>query len=459
VRNHSEAGTFDGLIADLDRIASMNVDVLWIMPHYPCGREARKGSLGSPYCIEDYRGVNPEFGTVDDFSRLVKEAHARGLRLMIDIVFNHTSRDSKLWKEKGPGWFKVDAAGQPTSPWTDVADLTHADDNDELVEELISSLEYWAELGVDGFRCDVAPLVPLRFWHDARARLDASHPGLVWLAESCDPGFVLANRKIGPGLCDSQLLDRAFDLVYDYDLWNCWCECAEGAGDVRRYLEMLRFQEAVLPKGAGKMRFVENHDQQRVMGRIKDARRVMAWTAFAAFNRGAFLVYAGQEDAAMHAPSLFEKDTVEWSGGGAYPFQPMISALGAIKKREEVTEGELILLEGEPAVLAAWVHRDRKRPSASGSLMLPDPCGLLGIFNVAATAQDLSATRLPLEDGVYSNLLAGSAGGAAEVRVEGGVADLSALGPAAILEFTGRLTSEEPVYSPLLDYRGGAAIF
>ena len=69
VRNYTEEGTFDGVRRDLDRIRDLGVDIVYLLPIHPIGEKCRKGSLGSPYAISDYRAVNPEYGTLEDFSR------------------------------------------------------------------------------------------------------------------------------------------------------------------------------------------------------------------------------------------------------------------------------------------------------------------------------------------------------------------------------------------------------
>ena len=98
VRNYSEEGTFDAVRRDLPRIKALGTDIIWLMPIHPCGVQNRKGTLGSPYAIRDYRAVNPEFGTEQDFRNLVDAIHDHGMKCIIDVVYNHTSPDSVLSK-------------------------------------------------------------------------------------------------------------------------------------------------------------------------------------------------------------------------------------------------------------------------------------------------------------------------------------------------------------------------
>lgn len=219
VRNHSPEGTFEGVRRDLERIRRLGVDIVWLMPIHPVGEKNRKGSLGSPYAIRDYRAVNPEFGTLDDFKRLVDDIHAHGMRCVIDVVYNHTSPDSWL-AEHHPEWFyrKADGSmGNRVGDWWDVVDLDYG--NRDLWTYQIETLRQWAGI-VDGFRCDVAPLVPLEFWLEARKEVAKVNADCLWLSESVEPEFTMANRAQGiASLSDSEIF-QAFDLCYEYDVYG-----------------------------------------------------------------------------------------------------------------------------------------------------------------------------------------------------------------------------------------------
>lgn len=384
VRNHGPHGTFCDVEADLERIRSMGVDVIWFMPIHPIGKLNKKGTLGCPYSIQDYRGINPEYGTRADFARLLQKAHSLGLKVMIDVVYNHTSHDSVLLQEH-PEFFHQDEHGKPVTTvpeWSDVIDLKHP--QPDLTAYLIESLRGWVKLGVDGFRCDVASLLPLDFWQQAREEIAKIKPGVIWLAESVHAGFVGYRRSQGlSGLSDGELFS-AFDMLYDYDIWPIWQLAVQGKLPVRRYLEMLRFQDCIYPANFVKLRCVENHDQPRIMGLAPDEQKALAWTAFEAFNRGPFLIYAGQESGAAHTPSLFDIDKITW---GDYRLQGFLTRLAQLKKDSTAAEGHLLLLKAEPAIQAVWNH-------AQGSLY--------GIFNVTGKSGYIN---VHLPDGMYSNRL------------------------------------------------------
>lgn len=214
VRNYSEEGTFEALRRDLKRIRDLGVDIIWLMPIHPLGEKARKGSLGSPYAIRDYRAVNPEFGTLEDFKRLVEDIHSLGMKCIIDVVYNHTSPDSWL-AEHHPQWFyhKEDGSfGNRVGDWTDIIDLDYS--NPDLWDYQIETLKMWAQI-VDGFRCDVAPLVPLDFWLKARQAVEEVRPGCFWLAESVEPEFIRDMRARGLTAHSDSEMYQAFDACYD----------------------------------------------------------------------------------------------------------------------------------------------------------------------------------------------------------------------------------------------------
>jgi hypothetical protein len=384
VRNHGPHGNFADVEADLPRIRSMGVDVAWFMPIHPIGKLNRKGSQGSPYSIADYREINPEYGTKADFKHLIETAHGLGLKVMIDVVYNHTAHDSSLVKQH-PDWFHQDGEGHPVTTvpaWADVIDLRHP--NPELSAYLIDCLKDWAEFGVDGFRCDVASIVPVDFWIEARGAVERVKPGVIWLAESVHADFVAGRRRNGLLAQSDSEVFQAFDLEYDYEIWPIWQAAVVDPARLARYTDLVKFQEVIYPANYVKMRCVENHDNARIMRLAPSQSQALAWTAFEAFNKGAFLIYGGQESGATHTPSLFEFDKVEW---GSYPLQPFLTRLAMLKKDPILMGGIFYILENKQALQAAWMD---------------EAGGLYGIFNTARMDGKI-AVQLP--DGTYTNLL------------------------------------------------------
>ncbi|HZU86791.1 MAG TPA: alpha-amylase family glycosyl hydrolase [Anaerolineaceae bacterium] len=436
VRNHGPHGTFADVEADLERIQSMGTDVVWFMPIHPIGQLNKKGSLGCPYSISDYREVNPEYGTKADFARLIDKAHKLGMKVMIDVVYNHTAHDSVLVKEH-PDFFHQDAHGNPitTVPdWSDVIDLKHT--SQALSDYLIETLKGWAKFGVDGFRCDVASLLPGEFWVRAREEVAKVKPGVIWLAESVHASFVEFRRAVGLFAISDSEVYAGFDLTYAYDIWTIFQAAVTGKVPTSRYLEALRFQNAIYPANYVKMRCAENHDQLRIMDIAPSREQALAWTAFEAFNRGAFLIYGGQESAAKHTPSLFDIDKVIW---GSYELQEFLTKLAKLKKDPALLDGEFVILEAAPAIQAAWMQL-KPNPAAPRKPVTVEG-GLYGIFNVERKSGTVE-TRLP--DGTYTDLLNGGT-----VEVKHGKAALPAT--ACILRFSGEI-DPRPFYTELLDF-------
>ena len=423
VRNHGPNGSFADVKADLPRLQAMGVDIIWFMPIHPIGKLNKKGGLGCPYSIQDYREVNPEYGDKEEFERFCEYAHALGMKVMIDVVYNHTSHDALL-VDQHPEWYNTDEEGRPVTTvpdWSDVVDLVY-DDNPELWDYQIETLKMWAGSGVDGFRCDVASIMPLDFWIRARAEVARVKPDVIWLAESVHANFVIWRRESGlHGYSDGEV-HQAFDLSYDYDIWVAWEQAVANPAFVPIYVDMVRLQKGIYPAHVVKMRCVENHDQVRIMQRAPNRQQALAWTAFAAFNEGPFLIYGGQESENTHTPSLFDIDKVEWGG---YSLQVFLTALCAIKKSPEQSEGRFHIIASTPAITAHWQAQDG---------------GLYGVFNVSG-AEGIMSTPLP--DGAYVDLIGGG-----EIEIVGG--EMAMPLSAMIVRYTGRLDTRQHEQPPVI---------
>ncbi|MEN6456923.1 MAG: alpha-amylase family glycosyl hydrolase, partial [Prolixibacteraceae bacterium] len=203
IRQYTPEGTFDAFAEHLPRLKKLGVDILWLMPVHPISEKNRKGTLGSYYSVRDYQGINPEFGTLDDFKRLVNRSHELGMKVIIDWVANHTGWDHR-WISEHPDWYTQDSTGAIISPnpdWSDIADLNFA--VQPMRREMIREMQYWLrETDIDGFRCDVAWGVPQDFWEEARASLD-----------SVKPVYMLAEDEDHP-----EFLEKAFDSNYAWKL-------------------------------------------------------------------------------------------------------------------------------------------------------------------------------------------------------------------------------------------------
>ena len=313
VRSHTPEGTFRAIVPDLDRIRALGADIIWFMPIHPIGVQGKKGSLGCPYANRDYRGVNPAYGTMEDFRALVDEIHRRGMKVLIDVVYNHTSPDSVLWNEH-PEFFYTRPDGRPgnrVGDWTDVIDLDYGEPG--LWDYQIESLRFWAGI-VDGFRCDVASLLPEPFWRMARAAVRPVNPDCIWLAETVHTSFGNFLRREGVGAERDVELFEAFDMEYEYDVRETFDGFMAGRLPLSAWTDALNFQEAIYPYNYNKLRFLENHDQPRIASLVPEERQLEAFTALLFFLKGTTLLYAGQEFSDPHQPSLFEREPIDRTG-------------------------------------------------------------------------------------------------------------------------------------------------
>ena len=318
-RVYGPRGRLSEVTADLERIRALGVTCIWLMPVHPIGAERRKGTYGSPYSVKDYFAVDSALGGEPELRELVAKAHAAGLRVIMDWVANHTAWDNPLRYEH-PGWYTRDAGGNvhpPQPDWWDVIDLNFEDPG--LRAYMIGAMKHWvADLGVDGFRCDAAGMVPPAFWVEARRALQTVKPDLLLLGE-CD----------GP-----QYHTAAFDITYDWGLWSTLQSVRDGRADPGSLVERVLRIKADYPKGSLKLRFIENHDERRAADRFGRG-WMRAGLAFLFTSEGCPLLYAGEEAGVVARPGLFEREPVPWASGD--PELPGYVAQLARVRREHET--------------------------------------------------------------------------------------------------------------------------
>ena len=346
-RQFTEEGTFEAARAHLPRIRDLGVDIVWLMPIHPIGEKRRKGSLGRPYAVRDYRKVNPEFGTLEDFRRFVATAHDLGMYVIIDWVANHTAWDNWMI-EQHPEWYTRDAAGEFTHPadtdWTDVADLDFSQPG--LREYMAESLEYWVrEVGIDGYRCDVAGLVPTDFWNDVRRRLDA-----------IKPVFMLAEWET------QELHEQAFDATYAWRLYDLVHNVAMGKADARVLRDYYEDDQANWPADAIRMTFVSNHDKNTWDGTQFEqfGAALEAAIVLTVVGEGMPLLYNGQEAGNTKRLEFFEKDAIRWQ---AHPLADFYRDLFALLEGNRALwhgaqGGQMELIDNDaPGQVLSFVRR------------------------------------------------------------------------------------------------------
>ena len=320
-----------GITTQLDRLKDLGVNILWLMPIHPIGEKMRKGAFGSPYAVRDYYGINPDYGTARELTRLVAEAHKREMKVILDIVANHTAWDSVLMEH--PEFYKQDDKGKiipPVPDWTDVAGLNYG--NSGLRTYMIGMLKHWVnpgEFDLDGFRCDVAYMVPTSFWEAARGELDKVKPDIMMLAEASKP----------------ELLLKAFDIDYSWPLHAALNKVllnGAPASELRRSWEESRQQ---FPQGALHLRISDDHDEARAVARF-GMRGALAASVLMCLLDGVPLLYNGMEagDATESGdPALFEKLPIFWHAKERPPLQEIYRDLIGLRKQYALFRNDRVI--------------------------------------------------------------------------------------------------------------------
>ena len=342
-RNFAPENSFRAVDARLDAIRDLGTNVVWFMPICEIGIEK---AVKSPYCVKDYRAVNPEFGTLDDFKTLVAHAHAKGMAVIIDWVANHTSWDN-AWIKEHPDWYTHDEDGAIIHPagtgWNDVADLDF--DNPELCQAMIDAMKFWVEqIGVDGFRCDAADYVPFEFWKDCVAQLRATGHDLLLLAEGqrkdhFEAGFDLnyawgwlsALRRVYNGetvTVEQPMLQRPQGQQGNRQGQNARqgnrpqgqqpqmrTRTINRAVPVSTLFAADSSEYAGLPAGKVKLRFTTNHDEHVKQSPVREFfgndGSLAAFVA-TAFIHGGILVYGCQEVGYPGKINFFNYAEIDW---------------------------------------------------------------------------------------------------------------------------------------------------
>ncbi|WP_295936620.1 alpha-amylase family glycosyl hydrolase [uncultured Alistipes sp.] len=322
VRQLTAEGTLRAAMAKLGFLRDMGVDAVWLMPVYPIGEEQRKGSLGSYYSVRDYCAVNPELGTMEDLDAFIDEAHRLGLKVLLDWVANHTARDARWVTEKPASWYERDKNGVPRVPWdwADTAQLDYA--NREVWQGQAEAMEFWiCEHAVDGFRCDMAMLVPVEFWNETTRRLRALKPDLFMLAEAEEQDLFHKG---------------AFDACYAWEMHHLMNDVAQQRVRVTSLRDYIYADRDRYPSWAMRLAFTSNHDENSWNGtefaRMGAAREIMAVFTFVV-PRGLPLIYTGQEIGYDHSFAFFDRDPIPVYG--ANPFSEFYKKLTALRHSNE----------------------------------------------------------------------------------------------------------------------------
>ncbi len=346
LRQYTKGGTFREFEEHLPRLKKLGVGILWFMPVQPIGIKNRKGTLGSYYSIKNYTEVNPEYGTLDEFKRLVDKIHNLGMYVIIDWVANHTAWDHH-WTKDHPDFYDLDEYGNfkpPFPEWEDVIHLNY--NNPALWDAMIEEMRFWLrETNIDGFRCDMAHLVPTLFWNRARYQLDKS-------AEY----YFLAETE------NHDLLEYAFDTIYNWKLLHAMNDVAAGKINANELGNRIRNELDHFPKNASQLNFVCNHDENSWNGSaIERLHYYLEPLTVLTFSLPGYpLIYSGQEAGNYKRLSFFDKDMIEWKEDKMTPFFQKLNSLR--KNSKEIWNGEFTIIETdmEDDILAFSLSKDRK---------------------------------------------------------------------------------------------------
>lgn len=379
IRQYTEEGTFNAFAESLPRLKEMGVKILWFMPIHPIGEKNRKGSLGSYYAVKDYKAVNPEFGTLDDFKTLVKKAHSMGMYVIIDWVANHTAWDH-IWVKTHPEYYNKDENGNffpPVDGWQDVIDLNY--DNKELWRAMIDALKYWVEeCDIDGYRCDVAAMVPTEFWNEAREELDKIK-NVFMLAEAHEP----------------ELHEHAFDMTYNWQLKDLMNSIAKGDKSVKDLRKLISEERKRYPIDAYRMNFTTNHDENTWNGTVFErlGEGAEAFAALTVLIEGMPLVYSGQETGLNKRLAFFEKDPIDWK---EHPFAELYKRLLNLKLSNKA------LLNGAAGGKLQEIKTNHKK-EVFAFIRQKDDDKVFAVFNLSGKTLTVKIKSQDIK-GVYFNL-------------------------------------------------------
>jgi len=382
-RQLTPEGTFRAAEAHLPRIRDLGADIIWLMPINLIGQLHRKGTLGSPYAVQDHLAVNPDLGTLEDLRHFVATAHEHGLRVIVDWVANHTSWDNVLVGEH-PEWYSRDWKGSfhptPWWDWDDVIDLDYS--HEGLRRYMTEAMKFWVrEADIDGYRCDVAGYVPTDFWENLRAELDA-----------IKPVFMLAEWE------SRELHTRAFDLTYAWSWSEAMHKIAQGESDLGPLVVYYAWNEKAWPRDSMRMTFVSNHDLNAWEGteyeRFGDA--LPAAIALSVVGDGMPLIYNGQEAGSDRRLAFFTKDQITWRED---PQGELYRALIALKKEHHA------LWNGR------WGAPMIRVPNSNESAVLSfvraqEDDVVLAVFNLSSEEQTVSFGDGP-HHGAYTDAFSG----------------------------------------------------
>ena len=343
-RVFTEEGTFKALRNNLDYIKELGVDVIWLLPIYPIGQKGKKGEMGCPFSVQDFRKINPEYGTKEDFKKLVIAVHNKGMKIILGMVPNHGSNDNNLMKEH-PDWFMRDEDGNFTrevADWSDITDFNY--DNPQLRKYILETYKYWIEeFDIDGYRMDVAGMVPMDFWKNTLTELRKIKSDVYFLAEWEKP----------------EMLINGFNSDYDWTLYHLLRDIKKGKKNSSDAVEYVSERDGRYPKNSLMMRFLENHDEQRSLNEFGE-KAIEAYATFLFTLPGIPLIYAGQEMGELEKPTLFDDFAITLPGKNNSQVLLYKKLIKMRKGHKCFTQGDFIPVKTNNDKVGAFIRKAKE---------------------------------------------------------------------------------------------------
>jgi len=381
VRQYTREGTLNAFAKHLDRLKSMGVQTLWFMPINPISKVDRKGSLGSYYAVSDYTALNPEFGTMEDWKNLVNSIHAKGMKVIIDWVPNHTGADNR-WLVEHPDFFVKDSLGKAAIAvdWSDTRQLDYK--NPVMEDSMISAMKFWiAHSNIDGYRCDVAWNVPASFWNKCIPQLQKMK-SIFMLAEGDNP----------------YLAKSGFDAVYPWKMFHMMEKVASGQRPAFALDSVKREFDTAFPRNTIQMYFTSNHDENSWNKADYGTFPGAVHAPFAVFSQTMGntvpLIYSGQEEPLLRPLEFFEKDSIGFQN---YKRAAFYKTLLELRKRNPALSPDAVFKKlniGDEKAIYAFVREKSGKK-------------ILVILNLSSKEQSVAVTDKSLT-GKPFNVFSGS---------------------------------------------------
>jgi glycosidase len=280
MRSFTPEGTLVATASHLPYIADLGATIVYLSPLNVHGYPSVFGP-STPYEIKDYDAIDPEYGSEADLKALVARAHQLGLKVIMDIVYAHSANDNVLLNR--PGFYQRSPDGKVIlSRWkTPMPDFK----NPQVREFFRNNMLHWIrDVGVDGFRSDVAGGVPSDFWEEARDAMDRVNPNVIMLAEADVPEHQL----------------KAYDISYNFPYYVALTSVVVNGESAERIRQQWEKSHAAFPRGSRFLHLNDNHDRNRAAV-VFGEKAALATTVLNFTLDGVPFLYNGQEFADMSA--------------------------------------------------------------------------------------------------------------------------------------------------------------